>query len=74
MLPSASQYLQAYKPVFKEIPMSGSDDVAHECEIDNDLKEDDRCEDHKGSADTIICTVTVQSSSDWWSRSLTIPG
>ena len=54
--------------------MSDSDDVVHECEIDNDLKEDDRCEDHKGSADTIICTVTVQSSSDWWSRSLTIPG
>lgn len=54
--------------------MSGSDDVVHECEIDNDLKEDGPGEDRKGNADTIICTVTVQSSSDWWSRSLTIPG
>lgn len=53
--------------------MSGSDDVVHECEVDNELKEDDFGEDRKGSADTIICTVTVKSSSTWWNRSLTIP-
>jgi hypothetical protein len=53
--------------------MSGSNDVIHECEFDNVLKEDDRGDDLKGDADTIICTVTVQSAPTWWNRSLTIP-
>ena len=54
--------------------MSGSEDIVRECEMDNASKDDDRNDDFKEGADTIICTVTVQSSSDWWSRSLTIPG
>lgn len=54
--------------------MPSSDDIVHECEVDNDLKENELGEDRKGSADPIICTVTVQSSSTWWNRSLTIPG
>jgi hypothetical protein len=52
--------------------MSGSDDVVAEYEIDDVLK-DDTGEDLKGDADNIICTVTFQSSSTEWHRSLIIP-
>lgn len=54
--------------------MSGSDNLVRDSEMDNPLQEDAREDDPEGNADSIICTVTVQSSSNNWSRSLTIPG
>jgi len=53
--------------------MFGSNDVVSEYEVD-DVSKGDKGDDQKEDADTIICTVTVQSSSNWWNRSLTIPG
>lgn len=53
--------------------MSGSNDVVSEYEVD-DVSQGDTGDDQKDDADTVICTVTVQSSSNWWNRSLTIPG
>jgi|APLak6261703504_1056268.scaffolds.fasta_scaffold02023_1 hypothetical protein len=52
--------------------MSVSNDFVSEYEVD-DVSKDDTGDDQKDDADTIICTVTVQSSSTWWNRSLTIP-
>lgn len=60
--------------------MSGSEDVVSsygvnavpEHEIDDVLKSDTG-NDLKEDADSIICTVTVQSSSTWSHRSVTIP-
>jgi len=52
--------------------MSSSNDVS-EYEVD-DVSKGNASDDQKEDADTIICTVTVQSSSTWWNRSLTIPG
>ena len=52
--------------------MSRSDNAVPECAIDDVLK-GDTGDDLKGDSDTIICTVTFQSSSTEWHRSLIIP-
>lgn len=52
--------------------MPGSDDVVPEYEVDNVLK-GDAGDELNGDADSIICTVIVQSSSTRWHRSVIIP-
>lgn len=53
--------------------MPGSDDAVPECEVDNHLKGDSG-DEFNGDADSVICTVIVQSSSTRWHRSVIIPG